>query len=294
MKEYKFFRNCPYCNGVIGYYYLSTYNNGIKTNQTCTSKECRRCRQVENTTGDKNPMFGKTGDKNPFFNKKHSELSKEKISLSHKKNIHIYKTEDFRLKMSNVTSGANNPMYGKTVYQCWVKKYGKTIADEKMCEYKKKQSFNNSGCKNSMYGKPAPKKSGNGISGWYKEIYFRSLLELTYIIRIIERYNLKWETGESNVYKIQYTDSNGMIRNYFPDFIINGKYVVECKPKNLCNTPDNKNKANAAIEWCNKHGYKYKIFKTSYIKRPFLLNLIDTGMIVLNKKWDDKYKSGKL
>ncbi len=33
-------------------------------------------------------------------------------------------------------SGKNNPMYGKTVYETWVKKYGKDIADERDKEHK--------------------------------------------------------------------------------------------------------------------------------------------------------------
>ena len=33
-----------------------------------------------------------------------------------------------------------------------------------------------------MYGRFSPRGSGNGWSGWYKEWYFRSLLELSYMI----------------------------------------------------------------------------------------------------------------
>ena len=59
-----------------------------------------------------------------------------------KKISHIYKTDEFKQKISTVTSGKNNPMYGK----------------------------------------PAPTGSGKGISGWYKTFYFRSLHELKFIL----------------------------------------------------------------------------------------------------------------
>ena len=40
-----------------------------------------------------------------------------------------------------------------------------------------------SGENNPMFGRPSPNKSGAGIGGWYKEkIYFRSILELSFII----------------------------------------------------------------------------------------------------------------
>jgi len=34
-------------------------------------------------------------------------------------------------KTKNKMIGKNNPMYGKSVYDIWLKKYGKDIADEK-------------------------------------------------------------------------------------------------------------------------------------------------------------------
>ena len=41
-------------------------------------------------------------------------------------------------------------MFGKSFYDIWVEKYGIEIADNKMVEYKKKQSLNNSGELNNM------------------------------------------------------------------------------------------------------------------------------------------------
>jgi len=36
--------------------------------------------------------------------------------------------------------GEKNPMYKRTIYECWVEKYGKQIADEKMISYKNNMS----------------------------------------------------------------------------------------------------------------------------------------------------------
>ena len=82
-----------------------------------------------------------------------------------------------------------------------------------------------------MYGKPAPIGSGNGWSGWYKGWYFRSLLELSFMINVIERFNMPWISAENQTYKISYVDTNLKQRNYYADFIIDNKYIVECKPK---------------------------------------------------------------
>ena len=81
-----------------------------------------------------------------------------------------------------------------------------------------------------MYGKPSPQGSGNGWSGWYKGWYFRSLLELSYMILVIERFNISWSNGEK--IKITYKNFSGINRNYFPDFLLNNKYIIEIKPKN--------------------------------------------------------------
>jgi hypothetical protein len=126
-------------------------------------------------------------------------------------------------------------------------------------EIKAKLSKINSGENNPMFGKPAPQGSGNGWSGWYNGWFFRSILELSYMIKVIERYSMKWETGENHKYKIPYTDTYGVCRNYFPDFIINDKYIVEIKPNRLIKTLKVIEKINAGIEYCNTNNMIYKI-----------------------------------
>jgi hypothetical protein len=56
----------------------------------------------------------------------------------------IYKSDDFKQKISKSTSGKNNPMFGKSVYSVWIEKYGKEIADNKLIEYKMQKMKNKS------------------------------------------------------------------------------------------------------------------------------------------------------
>lgn len=45
-------------------------------------------------------------------------------------------TEESKQKQRNVCSGEKNPMYKKTIYDVWVDKFGKEIADQKLEQYK--------------------------------------------------------------------------------------------------------------------------------------------------------------
>jgi hypothetical protein len=287
-----FKRECPKCECEITY--TNKYNmlNAEKKQSKCKScglkevmTEDVKKRMSERFKGEKNPMYGKFGELNPFFGKKHSDETKKKMVVG--RDYSVYKTDEFRQKISKLVKGKGNPMYGKSVYEVWVKKYGKNIAETKMSKFKKLQSKLNSGENNSMYGKPSPKNSGNGICGWYKGWFFRSLLELSYVVSVIERFNLDWENGESEKYKISY-EIDGTKRNYFPDFVIGGKYMVECKPKKLWEIKINKIKFKFAKEFCNKNGLIFKITDISKIKKPYLLELISIGDVVLTNKWKDK------
>lgn len=287
-----FFRKCPKCNCEITYSNKYNMINANKKNSKCKScglKEVMtddvKKRMSERVKGKNNPMHGKFGELNPFFGKNHNDETKKKIVEG--RNYSVYKTDEFRQKISKKTKGKNNPMYGKTVYDIWVKKYGEDIANIKMSDYRKLQSKLNTGENNSMYGKPAPINSGNGICGWYKTWFFRSLLELSYMIFVIERFDLKWENGESEKYKIPY-EIDGLKRNYFPDFVIDGKYVIECKPKKLWEIKINDIKFKFAKEFCKENNLIFKITDISKIKKPHLLTLISNGDVVLTNKWKDK------
>ena len=293
-----FFRNCPECGNEIGYTNKYNYLKAEKMAKLC--KSCgvkksitseRLIAMKERVSGNKNPMYGMIGELNPFFGKHHTDESKNKMVLN--KDYSKYHTKDFKNKISKLKKGKNNSMYGKTFYSIWVEKYGIDIANQKLDNFKKQQSINNKGSKNSMYGKTTPQGSGNGWSGWYNGWFFRSIKELTYMIKIIERFNLTWESAEQNKYLIRYRDYNNEIRTYRCDFIINNKYLVEIKPKNLFNSDNVKRKKIAAIDFCEKNSLKYKLTTIDNLSSQELINLYENNKIKFidryNKKFIERY-----
>lgn len=165
-----FIRNCPKCGKEIKYKSEITKNNADKYNRICFS-----CNGKKNGWSKINKEVTDGIRINSFKDKRHTDESKKKMSLKHLENSDVYKTLEFRQKMSNVTSGEKNGMFGKSFYDIWIEKYGKEIADKKYNEWREKISNNTRGENNPMYGKPTPTGSGNGWSGWYKGWYFRSL-----------------------------------------------------------------------------------------------------------------------
>lgn len=222
-------RKCPECQKDIEY--KSKYRCKQAEIEGCFCKNCRI-----------------SGERNPFFGKKHTEESKSKMA---NKDYEVYKTKEFRNKMSEMNSGNNNPMSGKSVYSVWLEKYGKEEADKKLESAKLKHSKNNSGEGNPMYGKPSPQGSGNGWKGWYKGLFFRSLRELTFMIQNDGKYN------SAEKIRIQY-EFNGKKRTYSPDFII-GKELIEIKPIKLHNSPCNLAKFRAAEDFCKNNGLTFLI-----------------------------------
>lgn len=274
-------RECPLCLKEI------TYKSKVGFDNSCKNESvCRSCA----SKGENNGMYGKKGKLNPFFNKKHSKETIEKLK---KVDRGYTKTEKFRSKMSILNSGKNNPMYGKSLYDVWGEKYGEEVAIEKLNSYKEKQSLLNSGENNSMYGKPSPIGSGNGWSGWYKGWYFRSLRELTYMIKIIERYNLEWENGEKKKWCVEYYNFEGLKRNYYPDFIINNKYMIESKPKKLWGSDTVLNKKEGAIIFCEKNNLKYKLTDVGLLSESEIDYLYENNLIKFIERYEIKYKKRK-
>jgi hypothetical protein len=248
-------RKCPECDIII------TYTNKYECNRA--EKKKNICRKHY------------SGERNAFYNKKHSKSTKKFLSKI-RKGKDCYGDENKKKLRKKMTS--NNPMSGKSIYDVWVEKYGKKEANRKMIELKLKHSKNNSGKNNNMYGKPSPKGSGNGWSGWYNGWFFRSIRELSYMINVIEKKDLKWENGEQKKYKISYLDWEGKQRNYFPDFIVENKYMIECKPKRLQLSAGVLSKKKGAKNFCKKNNLKYILIE------PKMLSLDKVKELYVNKK----------
>jgi len=259
------YRHCPTCNDFVAYRTVSAYLASIRYDRGCM--DCYK----ESRTGVKNHFYGKT----------HSKETCNVISKKNKGKHHSVGTE-FKKGQE-----AKNR---KPIYECWLANFGKEEADKRWKVFIEKQSFNNSGEKNSMYGKPSPQGSGNGWCGWYKGWFFRSLLELSYMINEIEAKGLHWESGEQHKYKIPYTDLNGDKRNYFPDFIIDNKFVVECKPISLQTSESVKAKIKGAKKFCKKRKFEYVLLEPHKLTIEEIKELYLTNNIKFMDRYDKKFK----
>jgi len=282
--EYK--RNCPLCSNEITYSTKWALKYAANKNTNC--KKCNAIKQFKNL--DQRIKEGKAV--NGFQGKSHSIEMKDNMSNKIKS---LYKNGKLNI------SGEKNPMFGKTgeksprfgthLLEEFINRYGKIEGNKKILEWKEKISLKSRGENNSMYGKPSPKKSGNGWAGWYKGWYFRSLRELSFMINYIERFNMKWECGESVKYRIQYIDYKGSNRNYFPDFILNSKFMVECKPKPLWKSKDIVSKKNKAMDFCIKNDLIYKLIDPILLRVEKLEELYRKGIIMFNKSSEIKFNN---
>jgi hypothetical protein len=217
-------------------------------------------------------------------------------NMKGKTHIELYgieKAMKMRQQNSDANSGKNNANYGGTWHGInpGIEQKGKTYEQihgiEKATIIKEKIARFSRGENNPMYGKPSPNGSGNGWCGWYKGWHFRSLMELSFMINVIERFGFKWKTAESKKYMVSYVDYNGKKRNYFSDFILDEKYMVEIKPIHLINSITNRKKKEYAIEFCNQNNLKYKLI-TSVKKLTFneIKTLVENNKI----KFVDRYQ----
>jgi len=244
-------RICSKCQETIEYKSYGGWHNSKKKGDA----KCRKCVSKETGFTKRYATKGSNnGENNPFYGKKHTEETKEKMRLVEKDYSYV-KTDEFKEKMSSVTKGSKNAMYGKKIYDIWIKKYGKEKANE--LEIKRRYNMSNSmsGKNNPMYGKPSPKGSGVGWKGWINETYFRSLREACFIINCIEN-NKDFKCAE--YIKIEYVDCLGHNRTYRPDFIIDNE-LIEIKPKRLHSSPNNLLKFEAAKKYCENNNLTFNV-----------------------------------
>lgn len=269
----QFSKNCPVCNTEIFYKSKYTLANSQKLNKPCRS--CSSKKRIEKFgISDEFKAFINSdcrGEKNSFFGRRHSDKTKQTI----------------RDKMIIISSKREAPMKGRSLYQVWVDKYGKEEADIRILNYKEKHRINSTGENNPMYGKPTPQGSGNGWSGWYNGWFFRSLKELSYVIKVIEANNLKWSSAES--IRIPYLDWDGTNRTYSPDFIVNDNMLVEIKPSRLIGSKGVSLKREAAETFCKKIGWTYELVDQPRMTDEEIRSLHDSGKIKFTKRYELKF-----
>jgi hypothetical protein len=224
------------------------------------------------------------GDGNPFYGKHHSEDTKAKLAEN---DTTWMQSAEYKAKVSAISKARG--CGGLRYYQSWVNSFGIERANELEQQRRKKLSASVSGDKNTMFGKPAPIGSGNGYGGWYKSWYFRSLRELSYMIDVIEKEDLEWESAEQRKLAIPYHDITGNRRTYYADFFISDIKLVEVKPAKLINTPLNTVKFNAANQFCHQRGYNFIVTDIEIISTSKLKEFYNNGTIQFNKTSEPKF-----
>lgn len=116
----QFIRICLECNHEILYKSKQGFEKANQKNTLCKACNVK-------------------GDRNPFYGKHHTNEYKDYASQNRKE--------------SGKYDGERNPMYGKSIYDVWLKKYGKEVADQKQKQADEKNRLSNLGVKNGFYGK---------------------------------------------------------------------------------------------------------------------------------------------
>ena len=274
---------CPNCGAVIPLKRLQDYKIASHWNRLC--KKCKKQKQSK-----KIEKICKCG--NHFFGTKKQIYCPDclhKLASKHFKrdgNGGIIQKRTQEERIEQIRHGIiKNPMYGRSVYSVWLEKYGKEEADRRNKEMQRKKSEKSSGKNNPMYGKPAPKGSGNGISGWYKGWYFRSLRELSYMVNVIEKEGHEWRSLDNTPdFRIKYLDKDGHERSYCPDFLIDNKIVVEIKPERLQQLDLVVRKQNAAIMYCKTRNLVHIITDVEILDFSIIEKMVNDGVVRLTDK----------
>lgn len=168
--------------------------------------------------------------------------------------------------------------------QTCLKKYGEkhVLSNNKIREQIKETIFNKYGA--------SPFGTGTGWGGWYKGWFFRSIRELSFMIKIIERFNFKWESAESKKMQIKYIDYDDIEKNYYADFLLNDKFLIECKPKKLWTNKKVLLKKDAALSFCKKHNLKYKIIDVVPLNIFEIEKLVQFNIIKFTSKSEIKFQ----
>lgn len=275
---------CYYCakNKILKFSYALRY--GYLTNKKYICQSCN-----------------KAGSKNPFFGKKNSDSTKEKISKANKghkrwlgKKHSTETCKKISKSVSTSITGKGNPMYGKSVYDVWVDKYGKEEADKKQTRTVEKIKSTHAGKsqeeKDMISRKIKERQLANRNKdpinyrtskqkAAYASLYANSKFKKNRIEKIVENYLIE--------HNIPYQYSIIMSKFQF-DFLIENRIVIEvhgdywhANPKffNLMGT-DGKRKLNKM---------QLSKIERDVIKSQFLLDH-DFKLLCL---WEDQILNGE-
>jgi hypothetical protein len=113
--------------------------------------------------------------------------------------------------------------------------------------------------KDPEYARKVIQNSKNGgLKGFYKSLYYDSGYELAWLM-ILESENKLCNIIRANTYII-YKNTKGKSSHYYPDFILDNKYLIEVKGYGPWADIDNISKKNEAAKiWCKSNGMRYRL-----------------------------------
>jgi len=195
-----------------------------------------------------------SGKGNPFFGKKHTKKTRKQMSDNH---------ADFRGNKNPLVKWLKDPknkeLYSQRMKEVWQDERLYKIACERNLENAKKMVLN---------GNHHP--YSNCETGWFQSIKFndRFYYQSSYEKRFLEFCELsdKIKALQKLPFVISYKDENGRKRNYYADFLVNQKIVIEIKPKSMLNYNHNKEKIKAGKKYCQNNGYEYKLLMEEELK----------------------------
>jgi len=152
--------------------------------------------------------------------------SPESIQKQIEKSIGRKRSPKFCKQQSERQKGEKNSMYGKIPWNKGLKGPNNPMFG------RQHDHHGLVGENNPMFGKSPSPYAGRGISGRFCDIYFRSSLELCYLLFWFW-YDIKVVSAESKEFKVVYYYDN-KIKTYSPDFyLLDYNLLVEIKPTKM-------------------------------------------------------------
>jgi len=249
--------------------FLSKYPNttlvldSIKNivSKSCKRSGCGKWMKGYEFTKERKKQYQKmnSGERNPFFGKTHTQKTRKKMSVNH---ADFTGDKNPLVKWLN-KDPKNRRRYSQRLSESWKEKCKDPIQYEKLC----KRNVQNV-IKSMLNGNHHP--YSNCETGWFVsnkfnlKLYYQSSYEKLFL-KFCESSNKITALQKPN-FVVSYIDSAGKDRNYFPDFVINQRVVIEIKPQSLLSVGNNKLKIDNGRKYCNDNGYKYMVVTEKELK----------------------------
>ena len=159
----------------------------------------------------------------------------------------------------NKNKGSENGRFGLKLMDIWIENHGLAEANKKYNDWKSHLNKFKCGADNPQYGKSPFLNGGMSYKGWYKDIFFRSSLELLFIINYESTNNDLPLSADNKTYSIEYNIDNTK-RHYYPDFLsLSTNTIYEIKSKQWLSKSTNQLKIKKAKEIYTEKNINYEV-----------------------------------